>query len=112
MGALLQEMCNRRVKLFLEICCQINFPVAWDKTCWASQIIIFLGMLLNTMTQTISIPIDKRKWAMRLLSKLYHSKKTTVYKVQQITGILAHMSRGIVPGQAFTKRMYVNLELC
>ena len=46
---------NDFVNQFLQICEEINFPVALEKTFWATQIIIFLGMILNTITQTILI---------------------------------------------------------
>ena len=36
--------CNRLVRLFLELCERINFPVSHEKTQWAAIVIVFLGM--------------------------------------------------------------------
>ena len=41
------------------MCGMINFPIVLEKTCFATQIIDFLGMLLNTRTQTVAIPAEK-----------------------------------------------------
>ena len=50
-ATLLQTYCNQLVEKFLEICSMIKFPVAMEKTVWATQDIIFLGMLLNSVIQ-------------------------------------------------------------
>ena len=51
--ALLEAMCNGQVYEFLKIRDEIRFPVAPEKTVWGMTIIIFLGILINTETQTI-----------------------------------------------------------
>ena len=61
MAALFQGLCNERIKIFLEICYQINFPVSLEKTCWASQIIVFLGMPLSTTQDYFHSTRQKRK---------------------------------------------------
>ena len=55
---LMQNICNELVNEFLHIGQLINFPVSLDKTERATQVIVFLGMLLNTVTQTIPIPVE------------------------------------------------------
>ena len=60
--------------MFLEICAEINFPISMEKTEWATQIIIFFGMLINTVTQTISVPIERRDKALQQLTKVLDSK--------------------------------------
>ena len=57
---LLKCLSDGNVQMFLDICEQINFPVAMDKTFRGSQIVIFLGMLLDTVNQTVSIPVKKK----------------------------------------------------
>ena len=69
------------------------------------QIIVFLGMLLNTKTQTVSIPVDKRDKALKILISLLDATKATVLKLQQLTGLLNFIGHSIVPGRAFTKRI-------
>ena len=47
--ALLKWLCNYHLDIFLDICTKINFPVAPEKTECSTQIIVFLGMLLDTI---------------------------------------------------------------
>ena len=73
-----------------------------EKKEWGVQIIVFLGMLLDTVSQTISIPIDKRDKALEQLNKIIHSKEVPVLQLQRLTGLLNFISRAIVPGWAFS----------
>ena len=95
---LIPNKCDELVMDFINICDEINFPVSFDKTEWSSQIIVFLGMLLNTITQTISIPLDKRQKAMNLLKWFCSRRKATVLKIQQLAGLLNFICYGVVVG--------------
>lgn len=44
-----QLVCNQQVNAFLAICAKINFPVSLEKTLWRSQLMVFLGLLLDTL---------------------------------------------------------------
>ena len=67
---LLKAHCDSLLQAFLDLCQEVSFPVSLEKTCWGVQLIVFLGLLINTGTQTVSIPIDK-------------SNETTQQNVQQ-----------------------------
>lgn len=85
---IIQHYCNQHVDEFMEICEVIGMPLSPEKTCWATQIIIFLGMLINTLTQTISIPVEKRDRALGEIDIVLRSKKITVHELQKLTGLL------------------------
>ena len=53
---ILQFICNQMVHTFRQICAEINCPMSEDKTKCTSQLIIFLGILLNGKLLTLSIP--------------------------------------------------------
>lgn len=99
-------VCNEQVNSFLEICVQINFPVSPEKTLWGSQIMTFLGLLINTLRQLVTIPVEKREKALMSISKVVRSKKIKVLELQKLTGLLNFLCRAIVPGRVFTRRMY------
>lgn len=98
--------CNGYLNLFIDICTEINLPLAMEKTCYATQIIIFLGLLINTITQTVSLPEDKVERGKRELDIIIRSKKITVHQLQKLTGLLNFFCRAIVPGRSFTRRFY------
>ena len=105
-AALLKQWCDKQMSNFLQVCKEINFPVSMTKTFWSTEILVFLGLLINTRDQVVSIPVDKVERAQVLVSEILFSKKTTVHKMQKLCGFLNFLCRCIVPGRAFTRRMY------
>ena len=58
-AAALKRFCDKQLRIFLEVCKEINFPVALEKTFWGTTMLTFLGMLLDTERQLVCIPMDK-----------------------------------------------------
>ena len=54
--AYLRLLCNQQIQLFLNICEQINFPVAMENTVWGETWVIFLGLLIDAKRRLICIP--------------------------------------------------------
>ena len=105
---LLKLLCNGQVDTFLHICELIKFPVALDKTFRATTLLTFLGLLIDTLNQTISLPIEKVFKARQLIAGILSKRKVTVLKLQQICGFLNFIGRCIVPGRAFTRCLYAH----
>ena len=105
-------MCNQQVKIFLQICKEVNFPVNLEKTFWASTILTFLGFLINTEDQVVSIPKEKVTRALNMINAVLNKKsgKMTLLQLQKICGYLNFLGRAIVPGRAFTRRLYSNIN--
>ena len=106
--ALLKSLCNNQLTTFLNICKQIAFPVSLDKTEWATERIVFLGLLIDARKGLICIPVAKIEAAKKLIDKVLHSKKMTKRELQQICGYLNFLGKCIVPGRAFTRRIYAH----
>ena len=109
--ALMKAICNQYLQRFLDFCSEVGFPVALEKTEWASTMITFLGLLINTMNGTVSIPIDKVERAKNMISRLMSKHKMTIHEVQKLCGYLNFLCRAIVPGRSFTTRMYAPLRI-
>lgn len=103
---LFEDWCNSQVSLFMGICNDINFPVSLEKTEWATQFIIFLGILLNSISGRLAVPQDKVNKAEGQLQRILESKKVKVIDLQRLTGLLNFLCKAIFPGRAFTRRMY------
>ena len=97
-----------QVNLFIDICNEIGFPVAIEKTVWSTQFIVFLGLLIDNINQVVCVPKEKIEKALEMIRRMLYSKKhkTTVLDVQRLTGYLNFLCKCIVPGQAFTARLY------
>ena len=107
---LLKIVCDNMMRIFLQVCLEINCPINEDKTEWATQLIIFLGILLNGRTLTMSVPENKKQKALHLLRHATTNKKITIKIVQKLTGTLNFLNQAILPGRAFTSGMYQKLK--
>ena len=77
-----------------------------EKTEWGSEIVIFLGILLDGRNYLLAIPEEKRQVAIELLTELSRKTKTTVHNLQKLCRYLNFISRAIFPGRPFIHRMY------
>ena len=66
-GAILKLLCNQQVQAFLDICADIGFPVALEKTFWATTSITFLGLLIDTVAQKVYLPAEKISKALNMI---------------------------------------------
>ena len=107
-AALCKAVCDEQVQVFLEICGKICFPVSLEKTYWGSQLLTFLGLLIDTINQKICIPLDKLSKAFELLEYVLNkrNKKITLHNLQKLTGFLNFLCRCVMPGRTFIRRLY------
>ena len=110
--ALLKVTCDNYLKQFLHICSLICFPVSLTKTEWGDTRITFLGLLIDTVKQVVSIPVEKITKALELIEFFLTkpNKKVTLRQLQQLCGLLNFLCTAVVPGRAFTRRMYSHGE--
>ena len=94
------------IRQFLELCAQLGVPVSMDKTEWASEKIIFLGIMLDGYHLILAIPEEKKTKGVELITEILAQKKTTMKKLQQLCGFLNFLGKAIFPGRPFTRRMY------
>ena len=73
--ALLKLVCNNQVKSFLQVCSEIGFPVSLEKTYWASTVMTFLGLLIDTARGIILIPMEKLTKARDMVKQVRTSRK-------------------------------------
>ena len=107
-AALKKFICDSQVQQFIDLCHEINFPVNMEKTIWGTTLLVFLGLLINTVEQTVSIPLDKLTRGLEMINEVLEnrSRKVTLAKLQKICGFLNFLGRCVVPGRAFTRRLY------
>ena len=107
-ASILRQYCDWQVEMFLNICKEIAFPVSLEKTFWSSTLMTFLGLLLDSENQVVCIPLEKIEKALNLVEYFLnkHNKKVTVLQVQKLTGFLNFLCKCVIPGRAFTRRMY------
>ena len=105
---MLASLCNQQIQIFLDICKDIQFPVALEKTFWSSTTLTFLGLLIDTDHQLVLLLKEKIICGRQIIAGILNktSRKVTVKELQQLCGFLNFLGRAIVPGRAFTRRLY------
>ena len=106
-----EKECNQMVRKFINLCSTIGCPLSLDKTEWASTNMIFLGLLLNGRTYTLSIPLDKKEKARHMINFAMDKKKVTIKFIQKLAGTLNFLNRAIVPGRTFMRCMYDKIKM-
>ena len=106
-AALVAAVCNGQVKVFLEVCKMINFPVSLEKTFWGTTRLTFLGLLIDTVLQCVCVPVDKVERAKKLIWDIRSRRTVTVHQLQKLCGFLNFICRAVPPGRAFMRRLYV-----
>ena len=109
--ALLKLWCDQQITLFIRICRKINFPVSLDKTFYGCTRITFLGLLIDTVRQLVCVPQDKLITGRKLIELALNKRSLRLNQLQQITGFLNFLGKAIVPGRAFTRRIYAQEKL-
>ena len=106
-----EQRCNRLVNAFIDMSKVINCPLAMEKTEFGTTKIVFLGILLDGEHFVLSIPKDKKDKALEMLCNTVQKRKIKVKNIQRLTGTLNFLGRGLIPGRAFTRRMYAKLTV-
>ena len=98
--------CNYLIRTFLTICENFGILVSMEKTKWAEESVVFLGILLNGRYYYLAVPLDKREKTIKILQAMIHKKKVTIKELQSLCGYLNFLGKAIFPGRTFTRRMY------
>ena len=100
--------CNQQIREFLSLCDELGVPIAVDKTVWAAECVIFLGILLDGYNFVLRIPVEKRMTAVKMIHNILDRKKSkaTVKELRELCGYLNFLCKAIFPGHAFLRRMY------
>ena len=104
--AVLKYICDGLIRQFLQLCKDLNIPVAIEKTEWGSTMTIFLGILLNGQSVTLSIPVEKQVKALKLLSEFDNKRRAMIHQIQVLAGFLNFLTKAFHAGRTFMRRMY------
>lgn len=100
------DECDRLMQQFSHICKDLGVPIAADKTEGPTTNITYLGLGINTASQTLFIPHDKVTSLNDQLRDLCNRKKITLQQLQSLCGLLAFCGRALPAARAFIRRFY------
>ena len=111
----IKSTCQWYMSEMIELCHRIGVPLSGKKAEGPTQVITFLGLLIDFLNQIITIPREKVEKAMNLVNLALNSLtntdknkkgKVTVEILQSLTGLLNFLCRAIPSGRPFLRRLY------
>ncbi|XP_070608807.1 uncharacterized protein [Erythrolamprus reginae] len=100
------EQCFALMRDFEALCAQLGVPLASEKTEGPATRITFLGIELDSEEQSSRLPLEKLVKIKRKLDEVLGCRKVTLRQLQELAGILNFACRVVVPGRAFSRRLY------
>ena len=88
----------------MDDCDELGVPIAENKTVGPSNIITFLGFIIDTVLMMVRIPEEKLQKLRNLLQPLLYKKKVSLKALKSLTGLMAYCSRAIPSSRAFMRR--------
>lgn len=90
--------CARIVEVMVQVCKQLGVPLASDKTEGPATKLVFLGIELDSISQTLALPAAKLAEILHLLQEWDQKESCTVSDVQSLVGKLQFASNAFRPG--------------
>ncbi len=106
-----QQTCKANLNTFDRVCRELGVPVARDKTTPPTQVLSFLGLLLDMRRQVISIPANKVDKVLRQIQYALSIKVVRVKFLQSMVGQLNFVGKAIPGVRCFNRRFYSALIL-
>ena len=100
------EECKHGLDSFRRLCEATNIPIAEDKTEGPSRSLVFLGILIDTVSWSISIPVEKiNKYAFSI-RKILKEGKCSLRELKSIIGKLTFVNKIVPAGRCFQRRLH------
>ncbi|XP_077790847.1 uncharacterized protein LOC144328967 [Podarcis muralis] len=97
--------CSVLLQAFADLTQELGVPLAADKTEGPSTRLTYLGILLDTVAQTSSLPSDKLANLRRVIEELLPLRKVSLRQLQSLLGHLNFACRVVAPGRPFCSRL-------
>ena len=85
------SQCQNDLLKFMDMCSDINVPMAPEKTIGLATVINFMGYEIDSILSEVHLPQDKLDKCTEAISSLLEGSKTTLRKLQSVIG-LGHWS--------------------
>ena len=84
---------------------ELGFLVSWKKCSTPSTSVRYLGIIIDSMTMSLSLPEDKLLKLDKELQFFNGRTRATKKQIQRLCGIIAHCAKVIRGGRTFSRRI-------
>ena len=95
-----------QLDIILSLLAYLNIPVATEKVDGPSQVLVFLGIVLDTVRFEARLPVEKLEELRELIGHMLALNWTSVRALESCLGKLSFAARVIVPGRTFMRRLW------
>jgi hypothetical protein len=107
-GCETQERASDAYHKLLQLMEELGLELSPDKSQPPATQMVFLGILINTETMTLSVPQHKIDRALATIKAILHRKALSKKQLQSLLGSLVHLATCVKPGRLFVSRL-INL---
>jgi hypothetical protein len=100
-----KDRCQEGYNLLLQVLGQLGFQISWEKVFPPSQRVTFLGVNIDSVQETLSLPADKLEILQVELCNWQAKRKATKRELQQLIGKLNWAARVVKGGRTFLRRL-------
>jgi hypothetical protein len=86
-----REGAGEHLNLFLSLLDSLGVKVKWSKVCTPTQVIIYLGIVIDTVNMVLSLDAAKVKKVWRVIEEFCESKSPSVTCARSLAGLLNHV---------------------
>ena len=97
--------CLEAFNYLLELLQDLGFEISWHKVVSPTQVLIFLGVELNTVSQTMSLPQHKLVELQAFVLGFAQRRRASKRQLQVLAGKLSWASRVVYGGRTFLRRI-------
>ncbi|XP_055335738.1 uncharacterized protein LOC129586500 [Paramacrobiotus metropolitanus] len=102
--------CSLLMQSMEAVCSELGVPLALDKTEGPATRLTFLGIVLDSVAQTLSLPNNKQLDIMETLKNWVGRESCTTNELQSLIGTLSFASKCVPSSRLFTRRMIMLLS--
>lgn len=96
--------CKQYLDILERVCALLGVPLAAEKKDGPTWRIIFLGIIIDTMTGELSLPRDKLERLLGEVDRWAEKRWCTRKELESLIGSLQHACKVIRPGRSFLRR--------
>ena len=102
----LESECMKAQNALGEVLRRLGFKVAVKKLILPSTSVKYLGIIIDTISMTLSVGEDKYQRVQNEVADIQGASKCKRKKLEQLAGLLAHCATVVRGGRTYTRRIY------
>ena len=102
---------KRQLNMALLLLLKLHVPTAPDKVEGPAHVLTYLGIIINTITMTVTLPADKKQRTIDLIHTIINRRASPTAVYHSLLGQLQHVCKVLPQGRPFLHRLYHSLNI-